>query len=206
MNALCWPRQLPGDFGEIVEKLNVERGITTIDEEQLLGLSLSDQGKIAREILLQDQRQLEGHGLFPVLDTIHGYVNHDDDELVPTHVQSFHVDSATDEADTYLCTYFGASSEGIPNHQAIRISDIPQTREKLLKQYGGSDDEGFTEFLSENFFDLHYATLPDARPWKFGVGNLWRIACEYPESSVLPCIHRAPDTINGQPPRLLLIG
>ncbi len=39
----------------------------------------------------------------------------------------------------------------------------------------------------------------------FGLGNLWRIAVDYPGSPVPPCIHRAPITRPGRPPRLLLI-
>jgi len=206
VNALCWPRKLEGDFSEIVAKLQVERGITTIDEETLLALELSAAGGIARRTLLQDQAMLEEHGLLPVLDAIHGYVNlHEDDGPVSTHVQSFHADSATDEADTYLCTYFGASSEALPNEFVIPRAEVPEIRAELLALYGGADDEGFTEFLNENFYDLHYAPLPGAEPWSFGVGNLWRIACDYPGSPVPPCVHRAPDTIPGAPPRLLLI-
>ena len=49
------------------------------------------------------------------------------------------------------------------------------------------------------------AALPGARPWSFGVGHLWKIACLYDGSPVPPCVHRAPPTIPGQPPRLLLI-
>ena len=60
-------------------------------------------------------------------------------------------------------------------------------------------------YLNENFFDLHYAPLPQARPFSFGLGHLWRIATEHPGSPVPPCIHRAPATLPGQPPRLLLI-
>lgn len=205
VNALCWPRQLPGDYGEIVSKLQVDRGITTIEEEDLNALSLSPEGQVAREILLQDQAMLTEHGLLPVFDCINGYVNHDEEGPMPTHVQSFHADSATAEADTYLCSYFGLSSEGLDNSQAIRRVDIPETRAELLKLHGGHDDGGFLEFLNENFYDLHYAALPGAQPWHFGVGNLWRIACDYPGSPVPPCVHRAPDTIPGQPPRLLLI-
>jgi len=205
VNALCWPRRLPGDYGEIVRKLQVERGITTIEEEDLNALSLSPEGQVAREILLQDQAMLLECGLLPVLDCINGYVNHDQDGPMSTHVQSFHVDSATVEADTYLCTYYGLSSEGLSNDDARRRADDPETRAELLKLYGGEDDGGFKEFLNENFYDLHYTPLPQARPWSFGIGNLWRIACEYPDSPVLPCIHRAPDTIPGQLPRLLLI-
>ena len=44
-----------------------------------------------------------------------------------------------------------------------------------------------------------------AEPFSFGLGNLWRIAVEYPDSPVPPCVHRAPATIPGRPPRLLLI-
>ena len=205
VNALCWPRQLAGDFGEIVGKLQAERGITTIDEESLLALELSPAGELARRILLEDQAMLEACGLLPVLDCINGYVNHEDNGPMSTHVQSFHADSATDEADTYLCTYHGASSEGLRNEEARRRVDIPETRAELLDLYGGKDDDGFLEFLNENFYDLHYAPLPHARPWSFGVGDLWRIACEYPGSPVPPCIHRAPATVPGVPPRLLLI-
>ena len=205
VNALCWPRQLPGDYGEIVSKLQVDRGITTIDEEDLNALSLSPEGQMAREILLRDQAMLIERGLLPVVDCINGYVNHDQDGPMSTHVQSFHVDSATVEADTYLCTYYGLSSEGVRNDEVIRRVDLPETRAELLAIYGGEDDDGFREFLNENFFDLHYAPLPHARPWNFGIGNLWRIACEYPGSPVPPCIHRAPDTVPGVPPRLLLI-
>jgi hypothetical protein len=206
VNALCWPRKLGGDFAEIVAKLLVGPGITTIDPETLASLGLSPAGDVARKVLLEDQAMLEARGLFPVLDCINGYVNlHDDDGPVSTHVQSYHVDSATDEADTYLCTYSGASSEALPNDQVILRSDIPETRAELLAIYGGEDGDGFLEFLNENFYDLHSAPLPGAEPWSFGVGNLWRIACDYPDSPVPPCVHRAPDTIPGAPPRLLLI-
>ena len=79
------------------------------------------------------------------------------------------------------------------------------TRAELLRLYGGDDDAGFLEYLTENFYDLHYASLPRAQPFSFGVGNLWRIAIEHPDSRVPPCVHRAPLTLPGQPARLLLI-
>ena len=63
----------------------------------------------------------------------------------------------------------------------------------------------FREYQAENCYDLHYAPLPHARPFSFGRGNLWRIAVDYPGNPVPPCIHRAPTTLPGQPPRLLLI-
>ena len=83
--------------------------------------------------------------------------------------------------------------------------DIPDTRAELLKDYGGKDDDGFRTYLNENCYDLHYAALLHARSFSFGVGHLWRIAVDYPGSPVPPCIHRAPATLPGQPPRLLLI-
>jgi hypothetical protein len=206
VNALCWPRQLAGDFGEVVAQLGAGKGITTIDDERLLALDLSDAGKQARNVILEDLALLRSRELSPVLDCINGYL-HEEESSGPmaTHVQSFHADSATVEADTYLCTYHGLSSEGLRNDEAQRRVDIAETRTELLRHYGGTDDAGFLDYLNEHYFDLHYAPLPQAQPWSFGQGNLWRIACEYPGSPVPPCIHRAPDTLPGQSPRLLLI-
>ena len=205
VNALCWPRELAGDFGEVVERLNVEKGITPVDEDRLRALSLSEAGQSAREVLLRDLERLRSRDLQPSLDCIHGYTNEIESEPMRTDVQSFHVDSATVEADTWLCTYHGPPSEGLRNDQARRRADNPGIRAKLLKLYGGADDEGFREFLNDHFYDLHYDPLPGAKPFSFGVGNLWRIATEYPGSPVPPCIHRAPDTLPGEGPRLLLI-
>lgn len=205
VNALCWPRALAGDFREIVEKLAVGKGISTIDEERLKALDLSEKGEVARQTLLQDQELLRSRELLPVLDCINGYVQDEEEGPVPTHVQSWHADSATVAADTYLCTYFGASSEGLRNEDAVRRVDVPETRAELLKLYGGEDDEDFLEYLNDNYFDLHYVPLPHAVPFVFGLGNLWRVAIEYPGCPVPPCVHRAPATIPGELPRLLLI-
>ncbi|TLD70003.1 hypothetical protein FEM03_14830 [Phragmitibacter flavus] len=207
INAVCWPRTLPGDFAEVVDHLNAPLGITTIDEDQLQNLSanLTPAGQLAVSTLLNDQRLLREHGLDPVLDTVNGYLPPDEPEPLRTDVCSFHVDSATAEADTWLCTYFGASSELLRNDQAQRHIDIPATREHLLAQHGGKDDADFLEYLSDYCYDLHYVPLPNAEPVIFGLHNLWRIAVQYPGSPVPPCIHRAPDPIPGQPPRLLLI-
>ena len=109
------------------------------------------------------------------------------------------------EAETWLCTYHGLPSEGLRNDEALRRMDIPETRRALLKLFGGEDDDDFREWLSENCYDLHYSPARQARPFSFGMGNLWRIAVEWPGSLVPPCIHRAPETHPGQSPRLLLI-
>jgi len=205
VNALCWRRTLAGDFGEVVACLNPSVGITTLDEAELRNLPLSAAGKLAVEVMLADQRLLQEHGLDPVLDCINGYLPIEDPGPVSTDVCSFHVDSATAEADTWLCTYHGASSEGLRNDEAIARVDIPETRAALLQLFGGADDDAFRDYLSENCYDLHYAAVPGARLFAFGQFNLWRIAVDYPGSPVPPCIHRAPDPIPGQPPRLLLI-
>jgi len=205
INALCWCRELAGDFGEVVRLLGVGAGITTLEDSQLLSLPLSPAGKAAVEILLADQRMLRALDLDPVLDCVNGYDPCDDPGPLRTDVCSFHVDSAPIEADTYLCTYFGASSEGLRNDQASRWVDDPETRARLLDSYGGPDDEDFIEYLADSCFDLHYRPAPGATPFSFGVGNLWRIAIQYPGSPVPPCIHRAPTPVPGQPPRLLLL-
>src|SRR6185295_19345262 len=104
-----------------------------------------------------DQRLLRDHGLSPILDCIHGYPRDEDPGAVRTDVYSFHVDSATTDTDTYLCTYHGPASEGLRNDEAQRRVDIPETRAALLKLFGGEDNDDFREFLNENCYDLHYA-------------------------------------------------
>lgn len=205
INALCWPRTLPGDFREVVESLSSGEGIITVDESALADLSLSDEGEIARDILLADQQNLRAFDLQPNLDCVHGSLREAPEGLFHTDVHSFHVDTATVPADTYLCTYVGATSEGLRNGEAQRRVDVPETRAELVKLYGGEDDDEFLEYLAENFYDLHYASLPGAQPFSFGLGNLWRIAVQYAGSPALPCIHRAPLTLPGMPVRLLLI-
>jgi hypothetical protein len=205
VNALCWERTLPGDFGEVVAQLGVHAGIAAIDDAQLLALPVSAAGRLAIEVLLEDQRLLRQHGVAPVLNCFLGYPRDENPEVVPTDVYSFHADSAPVETDTYLCTYHGAASEGLRNDEAQRRVDHPQTRAELLRLFGGEDNADFRAHLNENCYDLHYAPAPHAQPFSFGRGNLWRIAVDYPGSPVLPCLHRAPETRPGQPPRLLLI-
>jgi hypothetical protein len=205
VNALCWPRTLPGDFGEIVKQLSVHEEITTLDESRLQSLSLSEAGQAARDILIHDQKLLRSRDLDPVLDCVRSGLRQPHEGPLATDVYSFHVDSATASADTYLCSYNDFATEGLRNDEARRHVDIPETRAELLQLFGGKDDEDFLVFLNENYYDLHYAALPEARPFSFGIGNLWRIAIEYPGSPVPPCIHRAPMTHPGQPSRLLLL-
>ena len=140
VNALCWPRSLVGDFGEVVAQFGAGEGIRILDEDCLRRLSLSPAGQQAVEILLEDQRLLRERDLDPVLNCIHGYPRDEESWAVRTDVFSFHVDSAPVQADTWLCTYHGQPSEGLPNVHAVRRVDLPETRAKLLKEYAGVDD------------------------------------------------------------------
>ena len=205
VNALCWPRTLPGDFSEVVEHLGGRQGVVPLDDSLLHALPVSAAGRAAIHILLEDQRLLRDHGLDPALNCINGYPQDMQPGPVSTDVFSFHADSATVETDTWLCTYHGPPTEGLRNDEAQRRVDLPATRAQLLQLYGGADDAGFLGYLNENCYDLHYAPVPQARPFSFGQGNLWRIAVAYPGSPVPPCLHRAPETAPGQPLRLLLI-
>lgn len=203
INAVCWPRELPGDFAEVANSLDVPQGITHLNSRLLHGLGLSAAGQKAVEVMMEDLDRLQERQLLPTLDCVNGYT-HETQSPLRTDVGSFHADSATAEVDTWLCTYHGASSEGLRNEEAICRVDMPEMREKLLHLYGGGDDEGFTEWLEDHFHTLHYSPLPAAMPFQFGTGNLWRIALRYPGSPVPPCIHRAPDPVPGEK-RLVLI-
>lgn len=202
-NAICWTRELIGDFSEIVNKVEVNENIVTLDEDELRELQLSEQGQLAREILLNDWKILQAHGAAPTLNIIKYYDRDDSYPFFPTDVYSFHVDRSPIPVDTFLCTYYGESSEILPNSQAIQKVLVPEIRDELKKLYTGAEKD-FDAFLKENFFDLHYQAKPNARPINLGLGHLWRLAIDHPESKVPPCLHRAPKEKSGQY-RLLLI-
>lgn len=203
INAVCWQRDLRGDFAEIVNKIALKDNITVIEQEELRALALSEAGAIAREIILNDWELLQAHGASPVLNLIKNYERDEASSFFPTDVYSFHADSSPIATDTFLCTYYGAPSEIVPNSQCEKKVLVPQIRAELRKLYNG-DEEGFEDFLREHFFDLHYRAKPNTPVISLGIGNLWRLAVEHPESKVLPCIHRAPIEKHGLP-RLLMI-
>ncbi|MDN3619842.1 hypothetical protein QWY81_10290 [Polaribacter undariae] len=204
INAICWNRNLKGDFSEIVNKITLEGNMSKILPQQLLNLKLSEQGQLARETLLNDFKVLKEHGKIPTLNIIKHYERDDAFPFFPTDVYSYHVDRSPIPADTFLCTYHGASSDILPNSQGIQKILIPEIRAELKKLYGEEPDEGFESFLSEFFFDLHYQAKPEAQPINLGIGHLWKLAIDYPESEVLPCLHRAPKEKTGEP-RLMMI-
>ncbi|MBB5647024.1 hypothetical protein [Pedobacter cryoconitis] len=203
MNAICWTRELTGDFSEIVKKVELSGNITVLEQEELCELQLSEQGQLAREILLNDLKILEAHGASPILNVISYYDRDDSYPFFPTDVYSFHVDRSPIPTDTFLCTYYGEPSEILPNSQGTKKVLIPEIRIELKKLYHGAEED-FESFLSEYFFDLHYQAKPDAHLINLGLGHLWRLAVDHPESQVPPCLHRAPEEKSGQK-RLLLI-
>jgi hypothetical protein len=201
INAICWSRKLQGDFSEIVHKIELNGNLAGIEKEKLRELQLSEQGQLAREILLNDMELLKAHGASPTLNVISYYDR--DNSFFPTDVYSFHADRSPIPTDTFLCTYCGEPSEILPNSLAQKKVLIPEIRAELKKQYNGAEED-FESFLSEHFFDLHYEAEPGACPVSLGHGNLWRLAVDHPGSPVLPCIHRAPKEKQGEK-RLLLI-
>jgi len=203
MNAICWERSLYGDFGEIVTQLQLKENITEVSVEDLLALQLSENGNFAREIILNDLQLLTDFGASPSLNLLKNYDRDDEFEFISTDVYSFHVDRSPIATSTYLCTYFGAASDILPNHQATQKILIPEIRKKLKTLHDGSEED-FELFLQENYFDLHYESKPNAQPINLGLGHLWRLSVDSPEQQVLPCIHRAPKENEGEL-RLLLI-
>ena len=133
MNALCWHRNLVGDFKEIVAKLELKENITEVSIEDLLALQLSEKGNLAREIILKDIQLLTDFGASPALNLLKCYERDDELDFISTDVYSFHVDRSPIETDTFLCTYHGAASDIVPNDQVEQKILIPEIREKLKK-------------------------------------------------------------------------
>jgi hypothetical protein len=203
INAICWARILTGDFAEIVGKLLLHENITVLEEDDLHALELSEQGQLARNILLHDLQLLKAHGASPVLNVIRCYDRDDAYPFFPTDVYSFHVDRSPVATDTFLCTYYGEPSEILPHTQARQKVLVPEIRAALNKLYDGPA-ESFDAFLSDHFFDLHYQPIANATPFSLGLGNLWRLAVDHPGSQAPACVHRAPNEKAGQC-RLLMI-
>ncbi|CAD0006658.1 MULTISPECIES: DUF1826 domain-containing protein [Flavobacterium] len=203
INALCWYRNLDGDFNEIVTQLSVKENVTEVYAHDLIALQLSEKGNIAREIILNDLQVLTDFGASPSLNLIKCYERDDEFDFISTDVYSFHVDRSPIATDTFLCTYHGAASDIVSNSQAEQKILIPEIRAKLKELHNGPSEE-FENFLKENYFDLHYQIHADVKPINLGLMHLWRLAVDHPKQKVLPCIHRAPLENEGEY-RLLLI-
>lgn len=209
VNALCWPRALRGDFREVAHLLAPPDGMIAVDEETLRAAPLSPAGRVAAEQMIEDLRLLDALGLEPILNCITDAARDARGLPIATDTSSFHADRAPIEVDTFLCTYWGKSTEGLDNDDARKLVDDPAIRAALRAALAAGDDddddERFEELLREGSFDLHYARVDGAQPFPFGVGSLWRIAVEWPGCPVPPCLHRTPPKMPGDEPRLLLI-
>lgn len=203
INASFWNRNLEGDFQEIVAKLQLKENITEVSIDDLNALELTENGQKAKAIILQDLQLLSDFGALPTLNLLKCYDRDDEFDFISTDVYSYHVDRSPIATDTFLCTYCGASSDILPNDEAIQKIQIPEIRNQLKDLFDGSEDE-FESFLKECFFDLHYQAKSDATPINLGTGLLWRLAVDHPNQQVLPCVHRAPIENDGEY-RLLLI-
>lgn len=203
LNAICWNRNLTGNFKEIVEKLQLKENITEVSPKDLLALQLSEEGQFARKIILEDLQLLTDFGSSPSLNLLKCYERDEEFDFISTDVYSYHVDRSPIATDTFLCTYYGASSDILPNDQVVQKILIPEIREKLKALHDGPESE-FETFLEDCFFDLHYQPKPNAQPINLGLGHLWRLAVDHPQQKVLPCVHRAPIE-NKDEYRLLLI-
>ena len=202
-NALCWHRNLEGDFAALVGQLQLKENITEVYPKDLLALQLSEKGNVARETILNDYKLLTDFGASPSLNLLKCYDRDEEFDFISTDVYSFHVDRSPIATDTFLCTYHGAASDIIANAQAEQKIGIPEIRKRLVALHKGPSDE-LENFLKENYFDLHYQAQSQAEPVNLGVGHLWRLAVDHPGQKVLPCIHRAPKEKEGEY-RLLLI-
>lgn len=203
MNAICWHRNVDGDFKEIVSQLQLRENVTEVSAEDLLALNLSERGAIARETILNDLKLLADFGALPTLNLLKCYERDDELGFISTDVYSYHVDRSPVATDTFLCTYHGTASDILPNHQVEQKILIPEIRAKLRELHDGPEDE-FETFLKDYFFDLHYQPKPSAEPVNLEFGHLWRLAVDHPTQEALPCVHRAPVENDGEY-RLLLI-
>jgi hypothetical protein len=81
VNAACWPRDLGGDFGQVVAALEAALpaaptagdGVVSIDDAELAALSLDDDGALAVQAIQRDLRALASLGLEPELSLVRAY-------------------------------------------------------------------------------------------------------------------------------------
>ncbi len=203
-SAVCLRRSPKGDFDELLRSCDAETSSAPIDFASLARTELSPAGQAAAAYLQRDLQLLSEAGHTPSVEFVRSYAR-DPDGLLPTDVYSFHVDRAPVPAVTFLCTYTGQPSEGLFPDEAERRVDDPEVRVRALASFGGPDGPAFRAFLSEQHYDLHYRPVPGAKPFSFGLGNLWKLAVQYPGAPVSALIHRAPAPDAKPQARLILI-
>ncbi len=86
---------------------------------------------------------MKAHGASPVLNLIQCYDRDDTIPFFQPMFSSFHVDRSPIPTDTFLCTYYGDSSEIVPNAEAKQ--KIHTEIRAQLKIYDGPD-EGLETF------------------------------------------------------------
>ena len=91
-NAFCWEREIKGDFEEIVQKLQLNADITEVTTTDLLALNLSEEGNLARAVILNDLALLTNFGASPSLNLLKCYARDDEFDFISTDVYSYHVD------------------------------------------------------------------------------------------------------------------
>ena len=129
-NVVCWERELIGDYNEIIQQCVSAENITVIEPELLRSIKLSDAGVLARNTILNDFELLSEYGAAPTLNIIKQYDRDVDENIFPTDVYSFHIDRSPIPVDTFLCTYYGATTEILPNAQSIQKMLIPEIRQQ----------------------------------------------------------------------------
>ena len=102
MNALCWHRNLEGDFAAIVNQLQLKENVTEVSPKDLLALQLSEKGSSAREIILKDMQLLTDFGASPSLNLLKCYERDVEFDFITTDVYSYHVDRSPIAADNFL--------------------------------------------------------------------------------------------------------
>lgn len=102
MNALCWHRNLEGDFAAIVNQLQLKENVTEVSPKDLFALQLSEKGSSAREIILKDMQLLTDFGASPSLNLLKCYERDDEFDFITTDVYSYYVDRSPIAADDFL--------------------------------------------------------------------------------------------------------
>lgn len=92
----------------------------------LYELELSEQGQLAREILLSDLNILKAHGSSPVLNLIKYYDRDNEHSFFPTDVYSFHVDRSPVPTDTFYVPTMASPVQSCRIHKPNKKYSSPK--------------------------------------------------------------------------------